>query len=228
VGDRRSQPLEPGPRAREELWVLGELAAEAAHELRNALAVIAASASLIRSPESAQHVAKIERAARVAQGVIDGLMALARGEAVRGAPLGAGPDAPRVVLSDAMAEARKDTPGAPRYVDDVPAGETVRGSEVLLSRMLRVMYENAVQAGARTIETRVARSGDVVAIDVEDDGPGVPEAVRATVFDPLVTTKESGTGLGLALARRVARAHGGDVELVEGERGAHFRITLRA
>ena len=207
------------PREREELWVLGELAGEAAHELRNALAVIAASASLIRTPETAHHVAKIERAARIAQGVVDGLMALARGEPLRGAP---------VALADAMAEARKDVPGAPRYVDELPEEAAVRGNEVLLSRMLRVIYENAVQAGAKNIETRVSRTPEAIVIDVKDDGPGVPENVRATLFDPLVTTKTGGTGLGLALARRVARAHGGDVALVDGDGGAHFRITLRA
>src|SRR5512135_966432 len=62
---------------REELWVLGELAGEAAHELRNALAVIGASATLLRAAEGPQkeaHIAKIERNARLAQGVVDSLM----------------------------------------------------------------------------------------------------------------------------------------------------------
>jgi len=204
------------------LLVLGELSGEAAHELRNALAVIAASASLIRSEEYAAHVAKIERAARIAQGVVDGLMALARGTSFSSA------DAPTVALAAAVAEARRDTPPGARYVDALPEGASVRGAEVLLSRMLRVLYENAVQAGAKTIETRAARAGDTMTIEVIDDGPGVPREVRETIFDPLVTTKEAGTGLGLALARRVARAHGGDVALVDAPRGAHFRITLRA
>ena len=204
---------------REELWVLGEIAGEAAHELRNALAVIAASASLIRSQEDAAHVAKIERSARIAQGVVDGLMALARGETIRGAP---------VLLAQSIAEARKDVPKGPAYEDDVPPELAVRGNDVLLSRMFRVLYENAVQARASKIVTRVARGPLEVTIDVLDDGPGVPDSVRATLFEPLVTTKSQGTGLGLALAKRVARAHGGDIALVPSESGAHFRITLRA
>jgi signal transduction histidine kinase len=218
VGDDPSHPRERGPHGREELWVLGEIAGEAAHELRNALSVIAASASLIRSDEAARHVEKIQRNARIAQEVVDGLLAIARGETVRGAPVG---------IAAAMAEARKDAPDTVRYVDHVPPDASVRGSEVLLSRMFRVIYENAAQAGAGTIETSVT-AGEAVTVDVRDDGPGVPAEVRATLFDPLVTTKADGTGLGLALARRVARAHGGDVELVESERGAHFRITLLA
>ena len=205
---------------REELWVLGELAGEAAHELRNALAVIGASATLLRSAEGPQreaHIAKIERNARLAQGVVDALMTIARGESIRGEP---------VALATAIAEARRDG-GAATYADEVAPDLAVRGSEVLLSRMFRVLYENALQAGAKRIETRASRAGDVVTVDVRDDGPGVPEAVRATLFDPLVTTKAQGTGLGLALVRRVARAHGGDASLVDSQNGAHFRITLR-
>jgi signal transduction histidine kinase len=197
------------------------MAGEAVHELRNALAVIAASASLLRSADAAAretHIAKIERNARVAQGVVDALMAIARGESVRGEP---------VALVTAIAEARKDAPEGVSHEDDVPADLSVKGNEVLLSRMFRVLYENAVQAGAKHVTTRAAREGDVVVIDVSDDGPGVPAEVRAKLFEPLVTSKKTGTGLGLALVRRVARAHGGDAELVPSATGASFRIKLQ-
>ena len=197
------------------------MAGEAAHELRNALAVIAASASLLRSADAAAretHIAKIERNARVAQGVVDALMAIARGETVRAEP---------VALVAAIAEARKDAPEGLTHTGEVPADLAVRGSEVLLSRMFRVLYENAVQAGAKSVATTAAREGDVITIDVIDDGPGVPREVRAKLFEPLVTSKKTGTGLGLALVRRVARAHGGDAELVASATGAHFRIKLQ-
>lgn len=207
---------------REELLLLGEVAGEAAHELRNALAVISGSATLLKgakltAAESA-HLAKIERNARVAQGVLDALMALARGEAVRGAP---------VALASAMADARTEVAGKAEYVDAV-GDLAVRGSDVLVARMFRVLYDNAIQAGAARIETRAREESGLVTIDVRDDGPGIPESIRATLFDPLVTTKPTGTGLGLALARRVARAHGGDITSPESASGAHFVITLRA
>lgn len=197
------------------------MAGEAAHELRNALAVIGASASLLRSADAAAregHIAKIERNARVAQGVVDALMAIARGESVRAEP---------IALATAVAEARKDAPEGLAYEDDVPADLSVRGNEVLLSRMFRVLYENASQAGAKNVTTRASRSAEAITIDVSDDGPGVPKEVRAKLFEPLVTSKKSGTGLGLALVRRVARAHGGDAELVASATGAHFRIKLQ-
>jgi len=206
---------------REELWLLGEMAGEAAHELRNALAVIAASASLLRSADAGAreaHIAKIERNARVAQGVVDALMAIARGETVRAEP---------VTLASAIAEARKDSPDGLAHADEVPSDLVVRGNEVLLSRMFRVLYENASQAGAKSVTTHASRAGDVVTIDVTDDGSGVPSEVRAKLFEPLVTSKKTGTGLGLALVRRVARAHGGDAELIPSAEGASFRITLR-
>src|SRR5258705_4768518 len=177
------------------------MAGEAAHELRNALVVIAASASLLRSADAAAretHIAKIERNARIAQVVVDALMTIARGESVRAEP---------VVLATAVAEARKDAPEGLAHEDDVPADLAVRGNEVLLSRMFRVLYEDAAQAGAKNVATRAVREGDVITIDVSDDGSGVALDIRAKLFEPLVTTKKTGTGLGLALVRRVARAH---------------------
>jgi signal transduction histidine kinase len=59
-----------------------------------------------------------------------------------------------------------------------------------------------------------------------DDGPGVSAAVRAKLFEPFVTGKPSGVGIGLALSRKIARAHGGDLVLEPSARGASFLFTL--
>jgi signal transduction histidine kinase len=61
---------------------------------------------------------------------------------------------------------------------------------------------------------------------VTDDGPGIPLEFRSHLFEPFQTTKPSGTGLGLALSRRIARAHGGDLVLEDSARGASFLLTL--
>ena len=68
-------------------------------------------------------------------------------------------------------------------------------------------------------------------VDVEDDGPGVPPDQRESVFEPFVRLNEEGTrgaGLGLAAARSIARAHGGDIVILDSAHGARLRVTLPA
>jgi two-component system NtrC family sensor kinase len=68
-------------------------------------------------------------------------------------------------------------------------------------------------------------SGDV-SITVEDPGPGVDPARAAQLFEPFFTTKPEGTGLGLALSRSIARAHGGDLVYARGRGRTCFELTL--
>jgi signal transduction histidine kinase len=65
-------------------------------------------------------------------------------------------------------------------------------------------------------------------VRVSDNGPGVPAELRARLFEPFVTGKPSGVGIGLALSRRIALAHGGDLALEPGGAGASFLLTLPA
>jgi len=80
------------------------------------------------------------------------------------------------------------------------------------------------------ISTRFDPTGDRMRIDVADDGPGIPTDRRARIFEPFFSTKgQRGTGLGLAVARKLVHKHGGEIDLVEENRtGATFRVTLPA
>lgn len=60
-----------------------------------------------------------------------------------------------------------------------------------------------------------------------DDGPGIAEADRGKVFEPFFTTRGSGTGLGLYIARELCDANGGQLELIDDSAGAHFRIVAK-
>jgi signal transduction histidine kinase len=89
---------------------------------------------------------------------------------------------------------------------------------------------NAIQAMAQggKLSVRALARGDAVLIEFEDTGPGVPPEVREHIFEPFFTTKEKGTGLGLAMVRQAAEAHGGKAEVENTGHGALFRIRIPA
>lgn len=209
----------------EKLAALGQLAAGVAHEVRNPLGVIKASASLVQEglePTSDDHracaliVDEIDRL----DGLIGALLTFAKPARMRLDQTALGP-----VLQQArtlVAEAR------PELEARVQASEaSVRADADLLTQLVLGLMINAAEAGAQNVDVAVEEAADEVRLRVQDDGPGIPESLSHRVFEPFFTTKDTGTGLGLSMASRIAEAHGGRLTLESNERGACFTITLR-
>lgn len=91
----------------------------------------------------------------------------------------------------------------------------------------KIVLSTAFRPGVRlTVPGSRARISLPLEISVEDNGPGVPEDLRPHLFDPFVTTKRSGTGLGLALVAKIIGDHGGVIECESSERGTVFRALM--
>jgi signal transduction histidine kinase len=83
----------------------------------------------------------------------------------------------------------------------------------------------AVSAGGR-VAVGVGVDDARCQIRVEDDGPGIPDDVRARIYEPFFSTKEGGTGLGMAIVHSLVALHGGSIDLATGPHGTTFEVTL--
>ena len=117
-------------------------------------------------------------------------------------------------------------------VDAPSAGPMVSGDPVLLEWAVEALIRNSIDAfsgrGGR-IDAIVRREGSMVTLVVEDDGPGVGIEVRDSLFEPGISTKSGGWGIGLALASRIIEdVHGGRLRFESVEGGARFVAELPA
>lgn len=109
-----------------------------------------------------------------------------------------------------------------------------RGEPVLLARALGNLLDNAVDHGGAKVRLSVRAAQSALQIQVEDDGPGISPALRARLFERFARADVSrqsgqafGLGLGLALSRAIAQAHGGSLELLREGPGACFELRLQ-
>jgi signal transduction histidine kinase len=199
-------------------------ASEVAHELRTPIARMRGRAELAlragpggdeeRAGALASVVAEVDRLTRA----IDALLAVARRET--------DPTAESVDLA-AIAREAADGAMVVQGPTALPRGE---GDPEVVRRALAPLLENAHRHASSRVELVLSASGGRVRVAVRDDGPGVPVALGERAFDPGVRgdgENDGGAGLGLALARRLARSCGGDVTLGDGPGGC-FVLDLPA
>ena len=141
------------------------------------------------------------------------------------------------VADEAIELLLAESGGATRIQRDFdPSIPELPGDASALRQVLLNLILNAYQAGARniTLRTRIEHGsalmqpghGTTVRVEVEDDGEGVAEHLKAMLFLPLVTGRREGTGLGLALAQQIAAAHGGLLSFEALEQGSLFILRL--
>ena len=205
--------------------------ADASHELRSPLATIAAGLELLqRDTTDPATVTALRGETERVNRLVDGLLLLARAD-----ERGLQPRREEIDL-DEIADAEPARP-AERGVRVLVRTEPVRviGDRGQLVRVLRNLVDNARRHARTEVLVTVARDGDGALLEVADDGPGVPEADRARVFERFVrlddarARSDGGSGLGLAIVSEVVAAHGGTVELLEAPTGgALFRVRLPA
>jgi signal transduction histidine kinase len=105
-----------------------------------------------------------------------------------------------------------------------------RVDPALGARLFGALLQNSGEVGAASVVLHVSETRDSLRVLISDDGAGVDEQIRDQIFEPFFSTHrvESASGLGLAIAREIARAHGGSLDLVSSERGAAFELRLPA
>jgi two-component system sensor histidine kinase PilS (NtrC family) len=217
-------------RRNERLTAIGELAASVAHEIRNPLAAISGCAELL---EGEVHGDENERLLRVIRrettrlaNIVTELLDYTRPRALVRAEIDL-----RRNLEELAESFRADRNHAGvellLSLPDAPVVAPVDGSQ--LSQVLWNLVRNSVQAmsGKGRLELGLAKAEGEVRLSVRDHGHGIPAEHLDRIFEPFFSTKEGGSGIGLALVHRIIEEHGGQIEVHSVvDRGTQFLIRL--
>jgi len=194
---------------------VGQMAAVVAHEVRNPLAGIKGAMQVLIGRR-----AKDDEELRVLRDIVARVDSL--NDLISDLMLFARPRSPQLadvellhLAGEAVTMARRDPSGQGLDIRVEGDAATVRADADLVRATLLNLLLNAGQAlgGRGRVTVCVTRTDGQASIQVQDNGPGIPEALREQVFEPFFTTKARGGGLGLAIARRTAEIHGGAVTL---------------
>jgi signal transduction histidine kinase len=195
------------------LMMLGEMAASLAHEIRNSLGVILGYSKAIKAEP--QKTAKIGREIHFLSAMMESFLQFARPvEKIKRSETALNPliAAGAAVHKLALSLPEKDL--------------LIQSDPLLLNVIFSNLALNASQAGARRLRVEFSQ-GENTVITVSDDGPGIAAAVREKIWLPFFSTRDKGTGMGLATVKKLVSALNGDIQLVvDGKPGATFRIVF--
>lgn len=215
-----AQERELADRAQE----LSELAAGLAHELRNNLSVMEGYLRLAKSnpQEVTRYLDLLGQEVLALRDFLERFLAFVRPQGLR-----AGVVRVEKLVAEVVARLARQFPQVPVRVEgEGQAWADPTAVRVMLENLLRNALEAAQQGHGAQVWVQVREQGRQVEVEVADSGPGIPEALRGQLFRAFVSAKPSG-GIGLALARRLARASGGELELVSAANPTLFRLRLR-
>ncbi len=209
-----------------------QFVADASHELRSPVAASRVQLEVgLANPEATdwtQTATAVLTEQRHLGRLVDDLLALGR---LDEGGVGCTAD---VDLDEVVTRESARTQTVPVVVDHCDPIRLV-GNEQLLTRLVRNLIDNAARHTATDVHVALRRNGQTATLDVDDNGPGVPPADRDRIFQRFTRIDEArgrtdgGAGLGLAIARQVARAHGGEVRCDDAPTGgARFSVTLPA
>lgn len=212
------------------LATLGTAVTKINHDLRNILAtagIVSENLAGSEHPEvrraAGRLVAAIDRAAGLCSQTLDyarsGAMSLTRARFHLDA-----------LVAETGLEFKAVVAGDVGWRNDVPTALTIEADRDQLFRVLTNLARNAIEAGARVITVSARAEAGVTVVEMGDDGPGLPDAIRARLFQPFAGGgRAGGTGLGLAIAREIVHAHGGELTLASSApTGTVFRLVLPA
>jgi two-component system sensor histidine kinase HydH len=212
----------------ERLSTFGQLVGSIGHELRNPLGVIETSLFILKGrplateERAAKHLTRIGEQVALANRIVSDLL-----DMIRDRPLKRESLRLDAVWKDALTSVPAPAGVSLRAVG-LEALPTLEGDPGQIRQVFVNLMENAVHAVGDTGSVTLSASADAdaVVLVLEDSGPGVSESIRRRMFEPLMTTKSGGIGLGLPLVKRILERHGGSI-VYSPQVGGGARFVLR-
>lgn len=215
---------------RENLALIGNFASSIVHDIRNPLSVIDGYASILKPEVPAKeqkYIQKISNASAAIQRLLEDILTFVRERKVE---LKMRKWKPSQVIRAALQLLESVMTEKGVSVETESAGDqSIRCDIDRLSRAIANLVKNSVDVSppGSVVTVKAYQENGAVIFSVEDNGPGIPETIRNTVFEPFATAnKRNGTGLGLFIVKSIVTAHNGDITFETGESGTRFFIKM--